>query len=337
MDKVAADAFVYAKASGMYSRAFVGERAKKLFEKSHVSDLWSLLFNDDVPLVPEGRLAQLLERRVAEQSAADFVSLVKMYDKPDPLSLAFLSFYDCNNIKTACQSVLSGAEKPYLVNIAPFSSLKTDAWPDIGAMTAGTPYSWFDRVPDEKLRVKWENRLDNQYFMGIWTALNLLSGKDRAAVEDFVREEIILQNVVWALRLRVYYKMSEEEILPMLAGSGESPEVKAVLTEPAAAVLRKPLDSISEWKNWKYFHLLNPEDENGFWQLDPRWLGLKIQRKIYRAAQTRFHQSQFTVGILVSFFKIQRLQEYMIRVAAEGIRMGASENQMNEFVGDLDA
>lgn len=337
MDKVAADAFVYAKASGMYSKAFVGERAKKLFEQNHVSDLWTLLFKDEVPLVPEGRLAQLLERRVAEQSAADFVSLVKMYDKPDPLSLAFLSFYDCNNIKTAYQAVLSGAEKPYLVDISPFSMLKTDTWPNIGAMTASSPYKWFDRIPEMDLRVKWENRLDNQYFMGLWTAMNQLPGKDRMAVEDIVREEIVLQNIVWALRLRVYYKMTEEDILPMLAGSGENPEVKAELTEPALAVLRKPLDSIEEWKKWKYFSLLNPEDENGFWQLDPRWLGLQIQRKIYKTAENRFHQSQFTAGVLVSFFKIQRLQEYMIRVAAEGIRMGASEIQMNEFVGDLDA
>lgn len=335
MDRVAADAFVYAKASGMYAAAFVGARAKRLFGQSHVSDLWTLVFKDEVPLVPEGRLAQLLERRLSERSATDFVSLVKMYDSPDPLSLAFLAFYDCNNIKTACQSALSGAEKPYLVNISPFSRLKTEMWPDIGAMTRNSPYRWFDRIPENAERMKWENRLDNQYYMGLWTAANALPQKDQNAVLDFIREEVVLQNIVWALRLRCYYKMTAEEIVPMLAGFDENAKTKAVLTGPAEAVLEKPLDSFDAWQNWKYAPLLNPEDGNGFWRLDPRWLGLQVSKKLYRAALKRFHQSPFTVGVLASFFKIQRLEEYMVRVATEGIRMGASEDQMNEFVGDF--
>ena len=51
----------------------------------------------------------------------------------------------------------------------------------------------------------------------------------------------------------------------------------------------------------------------------------------------RFHQTPFTVGALIAFFYTRRLEEYLIRVAAEGIRIGASENQMSEFVEDFDA
>ena len=337
MDRVAADAFVYAKASGLYAKAFVGARAKALFECSHVSDLWSLLFADAVPLEPESRLAQLLERRIAERAAADFVSLVRMYDKPDPLSLAILSFYDCGNIKTAYQSVVSGAEKPYLVDISPFSRLHDAAWPDIGAMTADSPYSWFDRVPDAGERVSWENRLDRQYYRGLWSALQSLSRRDRTAVEDLIRDEIIFQNILWTLRMRVYYNMTEEEILPMLAGADGPPDMRAALTEPAMAVMDLPLDTLSAWKKWKYFFLLNPETPDGFWELDPRWLDLQCRRKLFHTAMRRFHQTPFTVGALIAFFYTRRLEEYLIRVAAEGIRIGASENQMSEFVEDFDA
>ncbi len=337
MDSVAASAFVYAKASGMYAKSFVGRRARQLFEQGHVSSLWGLLFNDEVPLVPEGRLAQLLERRIAERSAAKFVSLLRLYDKPDPLSLAYLSLYECANIKNACHMYPSTSDKPYFVDISPFSRLKHDAWPDFAAMTAGSPYSWFNRAPEAAERIGWENRLDRQYYAEIWEALHKIPKKDRDSVRDFVVDEIVLQNIVWALRLRVYYKKASEEIIPTLAGADGPPKMKKELAEPAIAVLDKPLDSLDAWKGWKYASLLNPASPEGFWELDPRWLDLQRMRRLYRAGLRNFHRSQFTVGMLIMFFRICRLEEYMIRTAVEGIRVGALESQMNEFVEDFDA
>ena len=337
MDRVAADAFVYAKASGIYAKAFVGRRAKKLFEQSHVSDLWGLLFKDEVPLVPEGRLAQLLERRVAERTAATFTSLLKLYDKPDPLSVACLSLYECLNIKNACHAPASAAEKPYFVDISPFSRINYSAWPNFAAMTADSPYSWLDHAPEASERIALENRIDRQYCAEMWGALQMLPRKDRAAVGDFIVDEITLQNIVWAIRMRIYYKKTDEEIIPTLAGSDGPAEMQAEVTEPAIAVLSKPLDSLEAWQDWKYASLLNPATPEGFWELDPRWLDLQRMRRLFRTAIQQFHRSQFTVGTLVMFFRICRLEEYMIRTAAEGIRMGASESQINEFVEDFDA
>lgn len=70
MDRFAADSYVYAKASGIYARSFVGKRTPRLFEAKRLRDLWTTLFNDEVPLVPEGLLTLYLERR-AEQKAVD--------------------------------------------------------------------------------------------------------------------------------------------------------------------------------------------------------------------------------------------------------------------------
>lgn len=337
MDRVAADAFVYAKASGIFAKAFIGKRARKLFEKSHVSDLWGMIFKDEVPVVPEDRLAQLLERRVAERAAASFVSLVGLYDKPDPLSLAYLSLYDCINIKNACHTPASGNAKPYFIDTAPFARLNCGAWPNFAAMTANSAYSWFDRLPDETEQISWENRLDRQFYAEVWEALRKLPRKDRAAVESFVLDEIVLQNIVWALRLRVYYKKTAEEIIPTLAGFDGPAEMRKEIAEPAIAVLDKPLDSLDAWQGWKYARLLNPASPEGFWELDPRWLDLQRIRRLYRDAVRCFHKDQFTVGVLVMFFKVCRLEEYMIRIATEAIRMDASEGQTSEFVEDLNA
>ena len=335
MDKNAAGAYVYAKACGMYARSFVGPRAKRLFESRRLQDLWSLLFKEDVPLVPEGLLALLLERKSGERVVNDFITLLAAYDRPDPLSRALLSLYDYNNLKAASAwASLGRTEKPSLIDIGEFSLFDKDRWPDIAGMTRNSPVAWYNRVPDEGERIEWETRLDHQYYRSLWSALQSLDRQDRAATEDLVRTEIILQNVVWAMRLRVYYRKTAEEIVPLLAGYGEAPDVSSQLCKPAMDVLERPLDSWGEWSRWKYAWLLNPHEEGVPWELDPRWAQLAADKYLYRRAIEQFHQTPFTVGVLVSFFKIKQLEEQMIRVAAEGLRLGATESQMNDFMGD---
>ena len=72
---------------------------------------------------------------------------------------------------------------------------------------------------------------------------------------------------------------------------------------------------------------------SGFTML-PRWAQLSADRYLFKKALSKFHQAPFTVGVLVSFFKIKQLEEQMIRVAAEGLRLGATDSQMNDFMGD---
>ena len=61
MDKSGAAAYVYAKASGILARSFVGNRTQKLFEAKSLSELWTLVFKTEVPLVPEVMLAKQIE------------------------------------------------------------------------------------------------------------------------------------------------------------------------------------------------------------------------------------------------------------------------------------
>lgn len=335
MDKSAAEAYVYAKACGMYSRSFVGPRAKRLFESRRLQDLWSLLFTDEVPLVPESLLALLLERKAEERVVNDFITLLSVYDKPDPLSRALLSLYDFNNLKAASTwASLGRTESPALVDIGEFAVFDKDRWPDIAAMTRGSPVDWYNRVPDEGERIEWETRLDHHYYHSLWSSLQSLGRQDRESSEELIRTEIILQNIVWAMRLRVYYRRTAEEIVPLLAGKDEKPAVSDLLCKPALDILERPLDSWGEWASWKYSWLLNPHEEGVPWELDPRWAQLAADKYLYRLAIVQFHQRPFTVGVLVSFFKIKQLEEQMIRVAAEGLRLGATEGQMKDFMGD---
>ena len=334
MDKSGASSYVYAKACGLYARSFVGPRTKKLFEVKRLQDLWTLLFDDDVPLVPEGMLALLLERKSEEHAVNEFITLLSVYDKPDPLSIALLSLYDYNNLKSASSSIALGkSNAPFMVDIGNFAIFDKTKWPDLAAMTQNTSVSWYNRLPEISEQVEWETHLDHAYYHSLWSAVCSLDRSDRLATENLVREEIILQNIIWAMRLRVYYNKTAEEIIPLLAGSSEGPKVSRILSQSAIDILDKPVDFWENWSDWKYSWLLNPHEEGVPWNLDPRWAQLAADKYIYRQAMRQFHSNPFTVGVLVCFFKIKQLEEHMIRVAAEGLRLGATESQMNEFIG----
>ncbi len=298
MEHSGAASYVYAKACGMYARSFVGPRSAKLFAVKRLQDLWSLLYRGEVPLVPEGMLALLLERQSEQQAVDDFVTLLSVYDRPDPLSVALLSLYDFNNLKAASSSIALGRQDPpFMIDTGSFSLFDKGKWPDLAAMTAGSPVSWYDRVPDPA-------------------------------------EQVVLQNIVWAMRLRVYYGKKDAEIIPMLADTGHCAKASDTLCGYAVEMLAKPLDSWKEWESWKYAWLLNPHEEGVPWSLDPRWAQLAADKYLYKLALSRFHRYPFTTGVLVAFFKIKQLEEHMIRVAAEGLRLGASGTETGEFRGE---
>ena len=68
MDKSAADSYVYAKASGMLAKSYVGDRARELFSFNSLQELWSFLFKAEVPVVPEALLARALEKEAFDKA-----------------------------------------------------------------------------------------------------------------------------------------------------------------------------------------------------------------------------------------------------------------------------
>jgi len=80
MDSSSASAYVYAKACGMLAKSFIGARKDKLFEVSALADLWTLLFNCEVPLVPEALLAKQIEEKAEKTFVSDFIGLLNFVE-----------------------------------------------------------------------------------------------------------------------------------------------------------------------------------------------------------------------------------------------------------------
>ena len=91
MDRSAASAYVYAKASGMLAKSFVGSRAEKLFSVKSLRELYGLLFDDEVPAIPEPMLAKVIETKAQKYFVAQYTGLLENYSEPDEVLIRLAS------------------------------------------------------------------------------------------------------------------------------------------------------------------------------------------------------------------------------------------------------
>lgn len=334
MDKSSASVYVYAKACGMYSKSFIGKRAKKLFEAKNIKELWNLLFDEEIPVLPEAHLADVIERKISEKSVVDMLKLINMYDTPDMLIKALISKYDYANLKTAWhEAEKNSKDKSFLIDISPYSVFNWDKWPNIREVVRGTQMGHI-KVPHNASIYEaraWDSEMDRMYYRSVWAGYKSLSKQDKQSCGHLILTDIIMQNIIWILRLRTYYGYKTEDIKPLLAGI-QTEETEKIFCRPAYFALDKPLDDWNQWKNWEYAQVLNPHEEGMPWVLDPRHVQLACDKYLYNVAVKQFHTSAFTAGVLAAFFKIKSLEEYMIRAAVEVLRVGSDDEFKKEFI-----
>ena len=279
LDTSAASSFVYAKASALLAKSFVGERAGKLFSVQSLRELYTLLFDDEIPAVPEVLLAKEIETRAEQKFIAQYKNLLSEYDKPSPILSEILSFYEYEN------SELSGAES------------------------------------------------DRERIMALWNAVSSLRGNDKMYLERLYRMEISFKNILWVLRLKVYYHFSSEEILENLVYSTAHKNKGDVLVREAVKILEKDISSYDDWKSWKYAEFLNPHEEGVIWEIDPTWIERSLKNYLSKSYTHFFHKDPMSVTSLVSWFRIKQYELDCIRSVAEGLRLGVESEKVMEVAG----
>ena len=279
MDFSAASSFVYAKASALLAKSFIGERAAKLFSAQSLRELYSLLFEDELPAVPEVLLSKEIETRAAQKFIGQYKNLLSEFENPSPILSAILSFYEYEN------SGKSGVEE------------------------------------------------DRRQIMTLWQAVSSLRGNDREHLGRLYRMEISFKNILWALRLKVYYNFSNEEVLENLVYGDRRRSRSDVLVREAVSILGKDISSYDDWKSWRYSQYLNPHEEGVVWEIDPTWIERSLKNHLARAYRRFFHKDPMSVTSLVSWFRIKQYELDCIRAVAEGLRLGIESEHIMEVAG----
>ncbi|MCR4821789.1 MAG: V-type ATPase subunit [Treponema sp.] len=279
LDSSAAFSFVYAKSSALLAKSFVGQNAAPLFSVQSLRDLYNLLFQEEVPPVPEVLLSKEIEVKAQEKFLNQYKNLLSEFENPAPILSEILSFYEYEN-------------------------------------------SGMSNVDSDRKRI-----------MALWNSLSSLKGNDREYLEKLYRMELSFKNILWLLRLKVYYHFTEEEVLDNLVYSTPKHSKSDILVREAVDLLSKDLSSWDEWKDWKYAEFLNPHEEGVVWEIDPCWVERSLKNYLAKAYIRYFHKDPLSVTSLVSWFRIKQYELDCIRTVAEGLRLGVESNKVMDVAG----
>lgn len=334
MERSAAHAYVYAKASGMLAKSYTGSRSSPLFAVKSLRELYGLLFDDEVPAVPETLLAKAIEKKAQERFVAQFTRLLQNYSSPDAVLVALLRFYDYDNIKEIAAALCyKESVMPDIVDIGDYSMLAYHRWPDLAGITAGSPLAWYNTVPQSGEQQAADQKLDLHYTQSLWQAAKALPLGERETVLELVQREIAYRNVMWVLRLKVFYQYDADDIVPMLAyeraGAGRSD----LFAGDALAVVHTETDSWDAWRGWKYAGFLNPHEEGVVWEIDPSWVERMMNRDLQRRYVRAFHRQPDSALVLFAWFKIKQTELNYIRSVTEGLRLNVETGQVMVAAG----
>lgn len=334
MDKSGASAYVFAKANGILGKSFVNNRASLLFGQKSLSELWTLLFKTQPPLIPEVMLSQAIEEKAFSDFIENYINFINQYDNPDPVLVNQLLLFEAENLKEIGAALCKGEQKmPSLVNLENFSVLNYKAWPDVKKITKGTDFSWYNHVPGIHEQRELDFKLDIQVCRHLWDAVALEKGEAAEALRDIYRQEFIVKNIVWVLRLRLYYKMTNDEIAANLIYVTDKPGKNDPVSAPALRILDWPLDEPDYWFDWKYSSLVNPHVDGQIWQIDPVWIEKRNRVEINRKASKLFHQFPSEPCALIGWYKMKNFELSCIRTAVESVRLNIESSEAMNAVG----
>ncbi|MDR2807383.1 MAG: V-type ATPase subunit [Spirochaetaceae bacterium] len=326
-------AFIYAKACGIIGHSFIDKNLGFLRGINHLSDLDKLVFPNAHQELPDKQLLRDFEDRVTQQAIKQITAMVNLFHKIPDLLIQLIRSYECADLKTVLSAHIHGEKTmPDFTDIGRFRTIKFEAYPDLITMLKGTDFEFLldndllSGVKDNAIDI--QMFIDHHYYKMLLASVKKLNKKDRRHIEMLLREEIILHNIIWALRLRTYYRLSPEAVRSKLITIPEDDS----LERDVLISLSFSLQNRSDWKGWKYEYFLNPEYSDRQWEADPRHVQNKVAIYLHRHIHKFFHGNPFSFDTAFCFIKLKQYEEDILTSIAEGLGLGLSSTDVFSLI-----
>ncbi|MDR0456685.1 MAG: V-type ATPase subunit, partial [Treponema sp.] len=336
-------AFAFAKACGIIGKSFIGKRITALEKLHSLNELDRLVFPEISRELPGRELLHDLENRILQRTTRHILAILDSFSRPPELLIRQLCVCEYTDLKTCLHHISAGKPIPSMLSdIGRFRTVRFKAYPDIAAMLAGTEFEFilskdlkamksadFDFTPIEA-------ELDLHYYTLLVQSLGRLSSADSMLARRILADEISLRNCVWALRLRTYFRKKPDEAAKYLMDQKISCDFTEIpgaiqpkdsggeisLAAEASASLQFALDTRSDWENWRWESLLNPEKPGGNWIADPRYFQNAASRYIYRLSLRCFRLMPFSINSIFCYIKLKQFEEDLLTSITEGLGLG---------------
>jgi V/A-type H+-transporting ATPase subunit C len=345
MPGAAAYAAIHARVRVMYSTLLPGQEIDRLAETADYSTLLAQLKQSAyAPFLDRVKDKELAPRRAAFQMrvrlAEAYASIIATAPKHTRgLLTQMYHRFEVDNLKGILRGVVTGAswEKVRFV-LFPLTStvLPGQAMVEAGNVSAavellqGTPY--YDtlsyamkRFSAEQNLFPLEVALDLAYWRKLWSEVNHLPSEDRVQALRVAGSLLDMNNLMWAVRYRVYYNLSEEELINYTLPFGFRVRDEDIRSIAAGADLALVTSRI--FPGLTDLEALFDHPRQGLQLLE-----MKLFRRVAEQCHAAFLGNPFHIGLLLGYLVLQEIEIQDLTVLIEAKSTGAAEDEFRSLL-----
>ena len=353
MAGVASYAAISARVRAMYAELLTPQDMIRLSESPDFMSLFNVLKGTAYGPYLEGlKDKEINPRRViiqVKRKLGDaFYSVIQMAPvETRSLVKQLYRYYELGNLKAVLRALVTvqtwNAEaglwervRDVLFPLGPASVLPAQAMVESGSVAAavdlleGTPYEEIlsfamKRYSAEQNLFPLEVALDLGYWRRLWSEAQRLTGQDRQHSVRIIGSLLDMNNLMWAIRYRVYHKLSEEEIINYTLPFGyrvKDTDIRAIAAgADPASIITRIFPGIPDVSG------LLEKPEAGL----PR-LEVLLKREIIKQCLAAFVGSPFHIGLPLAFLVLHDFEVQDLIVLVEAKSSGLSEEVYRPFL-----
>lgn len=334
-------AAIHSRVRVMYSTLLTPEDVARLCDASDLPGLAGLLKGtpygpylvnaEDRELAPRWVVHQIMHR------LAD-VYLTIIHATPAHTRSLFIELFrhfEIDNIKSVLRGIVTNSPwervRDVLFPLGSLAILPAEKMLEAGTVEAAvtqlsdTPYydtlsHAMKRHIEEQSLFPLEVALDLNYWRTLWISANRLPGQDRTQALRIVGPLVDMNNLMWAMRYRVYHRLSEEEVINYTLPFGYRVRDDDIRAIAAGADIARIVVRI--YPGLKDVDGLLREPERGLPKLE-----LQLQRLLRQQINAVFTGYPFHIGLPLAFVVLNELelQDLTVLIEAKASRKATEE------------
>ncbi len=334
-------AAVNARVRVMYSTLLTPQEMGRLSEAPDFNSLMEQLKHTAYgPYLEQVRDRDLTPRRAAfqlrERLANAYSSIIGIVpEQTRPLLVQLYRFFEVSNLKAVLRGIVKGEHWDvvrYLLfpfgsrTIIPAEEMVTtgNIAPAVELLRGSAYYETLSyamkRYSAEQSLFPLEVTLDLNYWRDLWKNVKQLSSLDKTQASRIIGTMLDITNLMWAIRYRTYYHLSEEEVINYTLPFGyhvHDEDIRGIAAgADVAQIVQRVYPGLTQVEN------LTAKSGDGLSQLE-----LQLQRLVYDQCQAAFVGDPFHIGIPLAYLLLSDLeiQDLVVLIEAKSSNIPAEK------------
>ncbi|HSA99429.1 MAG TPA: V-type ATPase subunit [Anaerolineales bacterium] len=286
--------------------------------------------------------------QIKRKLADSYYSVIQMAPvQTRPLVKQLYRYYETGNLKAVLRALVTVSTwntgtglwdrvRDVLFPLGSNSVLPAQAMVESGSVATavdllqGTPYEEIlsfamKRYSSEQNLFPLEVALDLGYWRRLWAEAQKLTGQDRQHSVKIIGSLLDMNNLMWAIRYRVYHKLSEEEIINYTLPFGyrvQDSDIRAIAAgADTASVFNRVFPGIPD------VNALLENPQTGLPKLE-----VLLKREIMKQCMAAFVGNPFHIGIPLAFLVMSDFEVQDLVVLIEAKSSGLPEDEYQPFL-----